>query len=86
METHKFNIPLGVKAKSVITGFTGVVTSRSEHINGCDRYFVCPPVNKDGTLPDGYWFDEQELSIINKAKKVKPQKHDENGGFHSKIK
>lgn len=78
----KFKIDLGVTAKSNITGFKGVVTSRSEHINGCDRYFINPPVDSEGKLPDGYWFDESELIVIG-SKKVRGDNNKDRGGFHS---
>jgi len=80
---NNFKIELGTKVKSNISGFKGIVVSRSEHLNGCYRYWVAPKVDKDGKLPDGYWFDEHELEIIElkiKSKKVNT------GGFPSNIK
>jgi hypothetical protein len=75
---------LGSEAESNISGFKGVITSRSEHLNGCNRYWVSPKVTKDGKLPDGYWFDEGELIII-KAPVLKQQNQDR-GGFPSSLK
>ena len=79
-----FKLDLGLKVKSTISGFKGIITSRSEHINGCNRYWVSPSVDKDGKLPDGYWFDEGELEVI-KDKKSKKTK-EKNGGFPSSVK
>lgn len=79
-----FTIELGVEAKSKISGFKGMVTSRSEHLNGCNRYWLEPKVNKDGTLMTGSWFDENELIVTTKAKLDK--KNPERGGFPSIIK
>ena len=85
MKEHIFKIEVGVKAKSNISGFSGMITARCQHVNGCDRYLINPLVKKDGKLPDGYWFDEGELKVDTKTKRIKPQNQD-NGGFHSKIK
>lgn len=79
-----FTIENGTTVKSNISGFKGMVTSRADHLNGCNRYFVSPPVDKEGKLPDGYWFDEDELVTVKKAT-LKPKNNDR-GGFHSKIK
>lgn len=81
---RNFKFENGIDVKSNITGFKGVVIARSEHLNGCDRYYVQPKVDKDGKYPDGIWMDEGEVIQISK-KKIKPQNQD-NGGFSSKIK
>lgn len=83
MKTN-FSIELGVKAKSNTSGFSGVITSRAEHINGCNRYWVQPPVGKDGKLPDGNWIDEGELIVTSKP--VVKKKNPERGGFPSRVK
>lgn len=55
---------LGSKVKCKHTGFQGVIMSRAEHLNGCMRYQIQPAIDKDGKLPDGYWFDEIQLELI----------------------
>ncbi|MBN2713193.1 MAG: hypothetical protein JXR97_12300 [Planctomycetes bacterium] len=67
-----FTIELGSTVKSKVTGLKGVVTSRSECLNGCNRYYVQPKANKDMKVPDGWWMDEadlvvQKVPIINRA-------------------
>lgn len=57
-------IGLGVKVKDRVTGLTGVTTIRSEHLNGCWRYTIQPPVDKEGKLPDAYWFDESNIEVL----------------------
>ena len=47
-----FRWPLGSKAKDKITGFTGIIAARSNHITGCDTYGLCPEVDKDGKTRD----------------------------------
>jgi len=81
----KFLIKNGDEVVSNISGFKGIVTSSSCHLNGCNRYWVSPTIDKDGKLPEGYWFDENELMVIKKAK-VKPVAYVEPGGFQSSIK
>ena len=86
---ERFTIELGSKVKSDVSGFTGIVTSRSEHLNGCNRYWVTPAVGKDGKLPDGYWFDEKELIVVSKPnleRETRAKKSTNSGGFPSQIK
>ena len=80
-----FTIELGALVRSDLSGFKGIVTSRAEHVNGCNRYWVQPQVGKDGKMPDGSWVDEGELLVIKKPK-VKRNSDDEPGGFPSTIK
>jgi len=79
-----FKIELGVKVKSNISGYKGMVTCRSEHLNGCNRYWVAPKLKKDGTLEEGHWFDEAELVLTDKKKLSR--KNPDDGGFPSRIK
>ena len=79
-----FTIDLGSSVKSNISGFTGLITSRAEHLNGCNRYWVAPPVDKDGKLREGAWFDEAELEV--ESAPVLKRSNNERGGFPSSIK
>lgn len=82
---NNFKFALGSKVKSSISGFEGIITSRSEHLNGCNRYWIQPKiVEKEMKLPDGYWFDEQELIVI--KNKFKKEGNKDPGGFPNKIK
>lgn len=82
-EGDVFTIELGAKVKSNISGFAGVVCSRSEHLNGCNRYWVQPPVDKDSKLPDGMWMDEAELIVVEEP--ILERKNNERGGMPSSI-
>ena len=79
-----FTLLNGQTVKSNVSGFVGVITSRADHLNGCNRYFVSPSVDKDGKLPDGYWFDEAELEVIEEPKVER--KNNDRGGFPGTIK
>lgn len=74
----------GIEVESNISGFKGMITSRAQHLHSCNRYYVNPKVDKDGKLPDGYWFDEAEIIEIEPAT-LEPQ-NTNRGGFHSKLK
>ncbi len=79
-----FTLLNGQKVMSEVTGFTGVITARADHLHGCNRYYVLPPVDKDGKLPEGYWMDEAELNVVEEPKISR--KNNDRGGFPSSIK
>lgn len=78
-----FLLDLGVKVVSRINGFHGMIISRAEHLNGCNRYFVLPPVDKDGKMLEGYWFDEGELEVVEQS--TVERRNNDRGGFPSKT-
>ncbi|AOF89037.1 hypothetical protein [Sinorhizobium sp. RAC02] len=49
---------LGMMAKDVITGFSGIITGRVNYITGCDQYLLSPQSDKEPR-----WFDEQRLEV-----------------------
>jgi hypothetical protein len=79
-----FNFELGIKARSKVSGFTGVITSRLEHLNGCNRYWIEPRVGKDKKPTEGCWIDEVELEAVGNVKIVTAKS--DNGGFASTVK
>jgi hypothetical protein len=79
-----FALNNGTRVKSHITGFAGMITCRADHLYGCNRYYVTPPVGTDGKLPDGYWFDEAELDVVEED--ALSPKNNDRGGFPSMIK
>ncbi len=66
-------IILGSKVKDRITGFQGIATSRIEYLNGCVQYCVKPPVDKDGKIVDGEWFDDAQLTVVGKGVSVEKE-------------
>ena len=57
-------IELGVRVRDLITGFSGIVTGVCSYISGCHQALVVPPVDKDGKMVDGLWFDIQRLEVV----------------------
>ena len=70
---------LGKKGKDKVTGFEGVITGHAKHLYGCDTYWLCPPIDKDGKMPEGSWFDEGRIEILEEVVKPKDVKADKNG-------
>lgn len=72
----------GVEVISKVTKMKGIITSRSENLYGCNRYYVQPPIGKDNKMPDGWWHDEQDLEVVGLGVTAKKKK---TGGPISKI-
>lgn len=62
----KFKHELGIEAKDLITGFSGIITTRTEHITGCNTYGIVPPI-KDGKIEVTEWFDENRIEKTGKG-------------------
>lgn len=59
---------LGDRVKDELTGFTGIVIVRSEHLQGCLQVAVKPEtLDKDGVPKKTQWFDEPQLEIVEKG-------------------
>jgi hypothetical protein len=64
-------IKLGDYVRDTISGFTGIVTCRTEWLYQCLRYGVTPTqLGDDGKLIDTYYFDEGQLEIIEKPESL----------------
>jgi hypothetical protein len=59
----EFKHELGIEAKDIVTGFSGIVISRTEHITGCNTYGITPKAI-DGKTLDTNWFDENRVEKI----------------------
>lgn len=69
----KHTIQLGDKVRDKITGYAGVAIARTEWINGCIRWVVQPPVDKEGKMPDSTSVDEPQLEVTESAQNDKPE-------------
>ncbi len=54
---------LGFTGVDRVTKFSGVVSSVCFDLYGCVQVVLVPPVNADGALPDGRWFDVSRIEI-----------------------
>lgn len=73
MTAVTFKYPTGIKATDKASGFEGIITSRSELLNGCIKYAVQPQVTKQGEYPDSYDIDEQDIMPAKGS--YKPESH-----------
>ena len=62
-------VDLGDKAKDIISGFTGIVNSKTCWLNGCVRVGIAPEeLDKDGKLRPSEVFDESQIVLVKKSK------------------
>jgi len=57
----------GKKARDKVTGLVGIITGKTVWMYGCNQYCIVPPVDKEGKVVDGSWFDEGRIEIIEDA-------------------
>lgn len=79
-------IPFGSKVCDKITGFTGFVIVRIEHMNNCIRYGVQPPLDKEKQLPEEKVFDGPNLEIVAPPKSDLSQSIDTPNAFELGVK
>jgi len=72
-------IKIGETVKDIVTGFKGVVTSRTEYLYGCTRLGVQPKADKDGKMPEAQWFDEPALTKVKGSKTLERASLDTGG-------
>lgn len=73
----QFKFNLGDRVRDQITGFEGIVTSRSQWINNCNTYGVQPTTLKDGAPMERAHFDEPQLDLV--EEKVVPSSRETGG-------
>lgn len=84
MSDWKFE--LGDKVKDRVSGFQGIITTRTEHLNGCKQYGINPPIDKTGKMLEGYNIDGEQLDLIDKGlNKERPIKKKQTGGAPSPM-
>lgn len=78
-------LKLGTKVKDIVTGVSGILTSRHEYLNGCVRYALHPGTDKDGKIMEEVVFDQAQLELIDEgvSEKIKPS---QTGGPTSQYK
>lgn len=64
MDAYKKHIELlGYDAEDKITGFKGVIESVCFDLYGCIQVCLKPKLDKEGKIPDSYWFDVTRIKI-----------------------
>ena len=58
----------GDRARDTVTGFEGIVTAKTEWMNGCVRYALQSSTLKDGVPVDAFWVDEQTIEVVKEEK------------------
>lgn len=59
-----FKHQLGCEARDIVTGLEGVITSRTEYLNGCVRYCIQPRAVDNKPAHEVEWVDEQQIEVI----------------------
>lgn len=57
-------VGMGDKVKDTLSGFTGVVIGRAEHMTGCHQVYVLPTSEKDNEIKAGNWFDIERVEKV----------------------
>lgn len=70
-----FKHALGVEVVTKVSELRGIITSRSECLFGCNRYFVQPKADKkDMKMAEGWWVDEEDIEVkgrgVNAPRKI----------------
>lgn len=73
MANQPFKHDLGSEVSTKVAKLRGIIVSRSECLYGCNRYYIQPPVDKDGKIPDGWWMDEDDIIYEGKGVEAKPR-------------
>jgi len=64
-KTVTFEYSLGDRVRDKLTGFEGVVLSRTDYMTGCFHYGVQPEMlTAEGKQPDWEWIDGTYLEIV----------------------
>ena len=75
----------GKKARDKVTGLVGIITGKIVWMYGCNQYCVVPPVDKDGKVVEGSWFDEGRIEIIEPAIEPKDVQVVRNGADYANM-
>ena len=63
-----FKHELGLEGKDKISGFSGIIIARIEHLTGCNVYWLAPnKLGPEGKKLDSESFDEERIEIIGKG-------------------
>jgi hypothetical protein len=84
--TTDWKFDLGDRVKDRVTELEGIITTRTEHLNGCKQYGINPPVDKDGKMREGYNIDGEQLDLVDEGLNKRPIVKKRTGGAMTPIK
>ena len=58
---------LGQRLRDKVTGYQGIATIESKHLNGCIRYCLEAPATDGGKVPKEQWVDDQQLELVDQG-------------------
>ena len=58
-----FKFVLGLEVESKVSKIRGIITSRSENLYGCNRYYIQLPMSENLKV-EGWWVDEEDVKKI----------------------
>lgn len=68
-------VKLGQTVRDLVTGFTGVATSRLDHLNGNVQYAVMPKQKEgENTFPEAVYLDHHMLEVLDDGVSAKVTK------------
>src|SRR5688572_11518709 len=67
---NTFKFELGDTLRDMVTGYSGIVTGRGDHISGCNTYGLQKKADEKGDVADSKWFDETRLEAVPGAVRV----------------
>ena len=81
------DLPLGHLAKDTVSGFEGIIESRTEWLNGCFRIALAPNhLDKDGKMLDAKAFDAEQVVLLpEQVHKEKPVAARTNGSMPDPV-
>ena len=61
---------LGKSGRDRISGYAGTIVAVSFDLFGCAQVILKPPIDKDGKLDTGHFFDVNRIEITDHARKM----------------
>lgn len=66
------DVKLGMKARDVVTGYSGIVTGICHHLTGCDTVGLQPPAKEGEKIQAAHWFDINRIEVLEAESIVLP--------------
>lgn len=77
---------LGEKVRDKVSGFEGIIMSRTEYLHGVPLYGVQPRVSGEGVMRQAEYFSEPAIETLKLSDKSKPSKVRPDANTESRLK